>query len=136
MHLRKTSTAFGMFWPAITGPLPSAEVAAELILAEAQQPLVEYDALGLDPSPALTYTSDQLHYGHTPEEIDEFSKSFSSFLSESESEPASASGLDLVEELSTAPLAALPGNDGCALLEVDVSHQQKRKLQLPKVSML
>eukprot|EP00953_Heterococcus_sp_UTEX-ZZ885_P040705 20793-Heterococcus_DN1.PRE.4 len=124
---------------ATTGLLPSAEVAAELILAEAQ-PLV-YDALGLDPSPAHTYTSDQPHYGHTPEEIDEFSKflsfllessKFLSFLPESQFEPASALGLDLVDELSTAPLAPLPDHDGCALLEVDVSHPQKRKLQLPE----
>jgi hypothetical protein len=41
MHLRKTSTVFGMICPAATGPLPSAEAATKI--AETQHPMVECD---------------------------------------------------------------------------------------------
>jgi hypothetical protein len=92
------------------------------------------------------FASDQPCLGCTPAELDEFSMSLWSLFSELDCEPASALGLDLEElnnadiistdELSVVPLALLPGSGGCALLEVNEPHQQKRKLQLQKVSML
>jgi hypothetical protein len=146
MHSRKTSTAFGMICPAATpaaaGPLRSAVAAGELTLAEAQRLIAEHHALSPIPLPELT--SDQPRYDYTLEKLED-TLSFLSSLSESECEPPSAPGFDMVEynadinsteELITAALLALlPGNNGChsALLEVNVSHQKKRK---SKVSML
>jgi hypothetical protein len=106
---------------------------------------VQVDDLGSESLLALA--SDQPQHGYTLEQLTEFSRVFLSPFSElEEREPASAPGSDLEklynadiiseDKLPAVHLAPLPSSDGFALSEVNEPHQQKRQLQLQKVSML